>query len=481
MKLSELLYPIKKKISGEIANIEISEICENSALAHGGAVFVAINGYKADGSAFIDDAKMRGARVAVTENKNIKSDDILIIYVKNARKALAVLSARLVGNPERKMKIIGITGTKGKSTTAFLLHRILNDSSVKNIFIGSFGVLFDGQIKTQNTTPSPVILFRELAFAYQKGVRTAIIEVSSQALKDFRVYGIPFFITAFTSLGNDHVGEYEHKSRADYISAKHSLFSSYGSSLAIVNGDDPYSSFIASGTPRVLRCGFFHHNDVIIEDFCEECSGSSFRISDTRIHTLLRGEHNAINTSLAVMCSCIILKKTVDEICGILNTVSIEGRFEEYTVNGRHVVIDYAHTPESFTAVSNLARRLYSSRQIAVFGSVSNRAYGRRKLLAKTAERAFDYSIITGDDVCGDDANEVCLEIYSHFTDKSRACVVCDREEAIKKALRYSKAGDTVLLLGKGQEKSIIKGGKEVYFDEHKIISDAAGLSQNSV
>lgn len=471
MRLFDLLFPLHRKIEQGYENIEIKRICDNSNYASKDTIFVAINGNKQDGSLFIEDAVMRGARVVITENKNVKKESVLIIYVKNARKALAVLSARLAGNPERKMKIVGVTGTKGKSTTAFLIHKILGRFSEKSVFIGSFGVISDGCKKTENTTPSPIILFNELKLAYERGIRIAIIEVSSQALKDFRVFGIPFFITVFTSLGKDHIGTYEHQSRAEYVFAKHTLFSSYGSQIAVVNGDDAYSSFIASGTPRILKCGFFHHNDVVIEGFTEEREGARFSIGESGVYSSLRGEYNAINATLAILCSCIILKKLIRDVALAASFISIEGRFEEYFVKGKHVVIDYAHTPESFLAVSTLARKLYSSRQIAVFGSVSDRAFARRELLAKAAEKTFDFSIITGDDVSGEEAEKICREIYSHFTDKSRACVINDREKAIKKALEISAIGDTVLLLGKGQERSIRKGKIEVYFNERDFIN----------
>jgi UDP-N-acetylmuramoyl-L-alanyl-D-glutamate--2,6-diaminopimelate ligase len=474
MTLSYLIAPLKRKIPKEYENVEISKICENSKESDSSSIFVAINGNKLDGSQFILDAKGRGVRVAITENRNFKTDNMLIIYVKNARKTLAVLSARLEGNPEKKMKIVGITGTKGKSTTAFFLYEILRRFSRKSIFIGSFGIMSERLIKTDNTTPSPTLIFKELRRALDRGIELAIIEVSSQALKDFRLHGIRFSYVAFTSLGNDHVGKYEHKSRADYISAKHSLFSSYGARVAVVNGDDPYASFIASGTPKIIKCGFSRTNDFLIENFLENSSGSKFSLLECEINLTMHGKYNATNLLIAILLAALILKKFVPEISKMASGISVMGRFEEYFVSGRHVVIDYAHTPESFHAVSQIAKKLYSGRQIAVFGSVYDRGFSRRITLAHAAEKLFDFSVISGDDVSGDGALDVCLEIYSNFEDKSCVTVVPDRKKAIERAFLLSTPGDTLLLLGKGQEKSIIKNGKEEYFNEREIIFELA-------
>lgn len=450
--------------------MEINEICDNSAMCGEGKIFVAIKGNRLDGNDYMLDAHTRGARVFITEKEHVELSDSIVITVKNARKTLAVLCARLYGNPERRMKIIGITGTKGKSTTGFLLSRILKKFSVDNIFIGTFGIIGEINTQTRNTTPSPPVVFKALADAYKKGIRVALIEVSSQSLKDFRIYNIPFKVTVFTSLGFDHVGKYEHKTRREYISAKHTLFTSYGTKIALVNGDDAYSSFISSGAPMTYKCGFCAHNDIIIKDFTETDFGSSFNIGDTHVKSSLRGKFNSINLTLSMMSASLILKKTIREISPAVSDISVDGRFEEYYINFRHIIIDYAHTPESFSAVSAIARQLYGGRQIAVFGSVSDRAYERRALLAKSAERLFDFSIITGDDLNGEEARGICEEIASHFSRSENRMVIPDRRKAIEAALSISNRGDVVLLLGKGHEKSIVNNGIKEFFSEKEIV-----------
>ena len=471
MKLRTLLGAIGKSLPHGASDIEINEICEDSRLAHESAIFVAIRGNKLCGEDYILDAYKNGVRVFVTENENLKIHDALIIKVKNARKALAVLCARLYGNPEKSMKIIGITGTNGKSTTGFLLSKILKDYSVKNIFIGTFGILSDFNVETKNTTPSPTCIFPSLRRALNLGIRVAIIEVSSQALKDFRVYGIPFFITVFTSLGFDHIGRFEHTSFKDYVSAKRSLFTSYNSAVSIVNGDDAYSSYIASGASRTVKCGFYKHNDLILYNYNEDIEGFSFEIGDVKVRSNLNGQFNAINLALSLVAASIILKSRIENIAKDLN-FRVKGRFEKYFVNSRHIIIDYAHTPESFMAISTLSHKLYKGRQIAVFGSVQERGYGRRRALAIAAEKVFDYSIITGDDVSGEEGRAVCEEIYSYFFDRTRAEIVTSRERAIERAFLYSEPNDVILLLGRGHENTIIEDGVVRHFCEEEILEN---------
>ena len=312
--------------------------------------------------------------------------------------------------------------------------------------------------------------FSALSEAEKRGIGVAIIEVSRQALKDYRVYGIPFLIVGFTSLGDDHVGTFEHKTRADYIAAKHTLFTSYGAKLCVANGDDAYSSFIASGTPKCIKCGFCYHNDVVITDFSEADSGSHYKMLDVEINSSLHGRYNAVNTAIALIIAAILTKTKIEDISDKVHEIYVNGRFEEYYLNGRHIIIDYAHTPESFSEISKVARSLYHGRQIAVFGSVSSRGEKRRRALASTAEQLFDFCIITGDDVSGEGAHRVCSEMISQFKSRSKALMILDRYDAIKYAIEYSWEDDVIFLLGRGHENKIIQNGVEIDFSERNIV-----------
>ncbi len=470
MRLSKLLEPLKISIPTEYECKEIYKICDNSKECDSDAIFVAIKGNRANGEDYIKDAYKRGCRVFICSNKKIKIAGSIVLIVKNPRKTLAVLCARICGNPEKLMKIVGITGTKGKSTTGSIISQILNKFSARNIFIGTLGIISDFKVETANTTPSPCMIFPALKKAFEEGIRYAIIEVSSQALKDYRIYGIPFFITVFTSLGNDHIGEFEHKSRADYIRAKRSLFTKYNSRLSVINGDDAYSSYISSGIKRTLKCGFYYHNNVIIDNYKELENGSSFSVGELVVCSSLHGRFNAINLIMAIISAALLLKTDVSVIAPLCKNICVEGRMEEYLIDGKHIIIDYAHTPESFAEVSSLARKLYNGKQIAVFGSVSDRAFGRRELLACAAEELFDFSFITGDDASGNLAMDICEEIYSYFSDKTFVKIEPDREKAIKYAVKYAKEGDVVLLLGRGHEKTIVEDGVKKHFSEREII-----------
>ena len=470
MRLSRLILGINGIKTDEFTDTEISSVTADSRACRRGSVFVALRGSHLNGEDFVWDAYRRGARVFVAEGKIPSIPRTTVIYSNNARKTLAELSSRLCGNPEKKLLFVGITGTKGKTTTAYLVSKILSESGIKSICVGTLGVLGYPAYATVNTTPDPTVLFPLFKSAVRSGIRACVLEVSSQALKDFRVWGISFDCVAFTGLGRDHIGDFEHPSFCDYIRSKRSLFSSYGAKRAIVNFDDPYASYVSAGIPRVVTCGFTRGSDILISDFSDTERGAEFLVDNVRVSTRLPGAYNARNAALALAIARELVGISLS--CGAkhIRSVKVPGRFDLKSAGERRVVIDYAHNRESLKEIITLSRRLFHGRIICVFGSVGGRSLNRRHELAEAAEKYADFSVITTDNPGCEYPLSVCAEIYGAFRDKSRAKIIISRAEAIKYALSIAGEGDAVLLLGRGHEAYMNVGGESIAFSDAEYI-----------
>ena len=470
MKLSELYKSVGINAVPKIDE-EITSVTAISGKTCNGAVFVCITGAKRDGHDYIDEAYRRGARSFVVSREISGYSDCNILFVKNARKMLAELCFAFYGNPEKSLCIIGITGTKGKSTTGFVLYKLLDKLCSSAAFLGtlgSFGISGEGYI---NTTPSPEILARAMARARALGKRFFILEVSSQAIKEERIHSLPISVGVFTSLGIDHVGEGEHESFEEYKKQKRRLFTDYGVGLAITNKDDESSDFMTGGVSRVISVGSLAECDFRIENVVSEPSGTSFSLGGNFCNIKTAGGYNAYNYSLAAAAASVLTKTPIFKIAPQLEDISVRGRFEIIEKAGRRFVIDYAHNGMSVSALLSECKKMSRGRVIAVFGSVGEKAKGRRRELAAAAERCADFSVITSDNPNFEDVSAICAEIYSNFADKERAVIIADRTEAIRYAFSVSSPGDTVALLGKGHEDFQLILGKRVPFCEREIVA----------
>jgi UDP-N-acetylmuramoyl-L-alanyl-D-glutamate--2,6-diaminopimelate ligase len=471
MKLCELFLDILDIEEDKLSDTEISIVTSDSKQCIKDALFVALGGRNFDGNDYVDEAISKGAKVIVSEKDLDKKQNCLIIKVENARKILSLLSARINKNPEKSLSFIAVTGTKGKSTTSEFLLRILSLFGVNAISIGTLGVRGKINEETHNTTPIPEELFSILKRALDLGVSCVVMEMSSQALFDCRAYGIKFERAIFTNLSRDHIGGAEHKSFSEYLLSKRLLFLDYGVKKAFINRDDAYFSYFYLSRGKTYKCGFNRDSDFIISDYKECENGADFRLSGIPVSISLPGKYNASNAALALCASSDFLGVGIEKVKDSLRGVKLEGRFEIHSVKGRRVIIDYAHNADSFYRLSSLVRSLFSGRIIAVFGSVGDRGYERRRSLASAAEASFDFSVITSDDSKWESPLNICEDIYSSFFDKTKATVIPDRREAIEYALMLSKCeNDTVLLLGKGHEKYLSIGGKKIAFSEREIL-----------
>ena len=472
MKLSELLKSVSEVEVFGFFELDVTSVTANSGECTDGSVFVARKGARYDGCDFIREAYERGARVFVLSEKRALPKGSVAVYSQNTRKTLAELLSAICGHPEKDMLFVGITGTKGKTTTSILLSKILDGIGVKNIIVGTLGILGMPYRKTLNTTPDPTVLFPLFKEALSQGVKVVILEVSSQALKDFRVYKIPFTVVAFTGIGKDHIGKSEHASFSDYIFSKRTLFNDYGASCAVVNFDDPYSSYISSGVEKVIKCGFSHSSDFLINKFCDSDFGSEFYVRNTKIVSSLPGEYNARNISIALAMARQITGVSIHKASGYVSRVEIKGRFEKKKIDGKNIIIDYAHNADSFREVANLSRRIFDGKVIFVFGSVGERSFNRRRELAMAAEKYADFSVITSDNSGSELPLSICADIYSKFKDKTRAKIIVERAQAISYAISVEMPGYTVLVLGKGHENTISAYGKTFAFSDSEFVDN---------
>lgn len=475
MKLSKLLGSVSGTTKNSFFDVEITSVTEDSKRCVDGSLFVAIKGSKHNGASFIEEARRLGAKAFIVEKGMPVRDLKNVFFVDNPRKTLAEVCASFYGHPERKLRLIGITGTKGKTTTAVALSKILGSIGIKNIALTTVGVFGIESERAPNTTPSPSFIFPLLKRALQCGVTHAVIEVSSQALKDMRVFGLPFSAVAFTGISCDHVGAFEHPSFCDYLMAKRSLFTSYGAKFAAVYCDDEYSRYISDGVEKVVGCGFSNEADNRIWGFCDCIDGSEFYLDGTRVVTSLPGKFNAVNISIALTLASYVSGLSVSDIAEYASDVEVSGRFERFIVNGVNVIVDYAHNASSFTEILTLARRLFSGRVIAVFGSVGERSYMRRRELARVAEELADISYITTDNPGWEPPYSICLDIYFSFYNKDKARIVIDRKEAIERAINEAKSGECVLVLGRGHEDTIDLGREKIAFSDTEFVRWLSG------
>lgn len=492
MQLNELLRvidysEITNRSGIDVNSTEIKRISSYSKDTTPDCVFVCIAGSFVDShkSEYIECAYGKGCRIFIAQKSIELPNDAFIITVKDSRVALAQLSAAFFDYPANKMTLIGITGTKGKTTTSLLIYNILKENGVPVGYIGSNGIAYnDVWEETLNTTPESYFLHQHLKIMYDEGIRTVVMEVSSQALKMARVHGIKFNIGIFTNLSPDHIGEFEHPDFNDYKSCKHSFFTDYGVEYIVYNADDEYSAEMTSGS-RAKKVGISAKGNTSVAysadkiDYYRTASRISVNFQckeETESYTVdlsFPGDFSVYN-ALTAIAVCKRLGLNTKQITDSMKNIRIEGRFETYALpNGATVVIDYAHNGVSLKAALTALREYSPTRLICLFGSVGGRTKMRRAELGLVASQDADLCILTSDNPDNEPPAAIIAEIASYFTTGSCPYVaITDRKEAIEYALSISQLGDIILLAGKGHENYQLICGKREKFSEAEIIKE---------
>ena len=490
MKLKELLAVIDyteiiNRSGIDVSATEIKTVSSYSNNVTEDCAFVCIKGSLVDGHEYAHSAYSRGCRIFVAQKPIDLPDDAFIIIVKDSRIALALLSAAFFDHPANKMTLIGITGTKGKTTSSLLIYNILKSNNIPAGYIGSNGIAYnDIWEETVNTTPESYFLHQHLRAMYDAGVRTVVMEVSSQALKMARVHGMKFDIGVFTNLSPDHIGEFEHPDFNDYKECKHSFFTDYGVEYIVYNADDEYSAEMTSGS-RAEKVGISGKGDkkatyradgiyyyrtaskIAVNFRCKEA------LEGYEVDLSFPGDFSVYN-ALTAIAVCKRLGLNTEQIVDAMRNVRIAGRFETYALpNGATVVIDYAHNGVGLKAALTALREYSPSRLICLFGSVGGRTKMRRAELGLVASRDADFCILTSDNPDNEPPAAIIAEIASYFTTGSCPYVaITDRKEAIEYALSMSQHGDIILLAGKGHESYQLICGKREKFSEAEIIKN---------
>lgn len=483
MILTKLFEKIEYNVLvGNASSVDVRCIEYNSMKIRGGELFVCLPGARVDGHSFAKSAYDAGCRAFLCERPIELPSDAFVAVTPDTRSALAEISATFYGYPAEKLHIIGVTGTKGKTTTALLIQSILENFGIPCAYIGSNGVIINGRhIETVNTTPESRELQHYFATMVAEGVTHAAIEVSSQALEHNRVQGLDFDVCIFTNLSPDHIGEGEHASFEEYRDAKRKLFSDYVTKLAVINADDEASEYMVrtTGVPTVTfsmkgdadfsgsGCEIYRDETSLGITFACENGGTK-----TKVTMRTPGLFSASN-GLAAMAACSYFGVSVESSAEILARTPVNGRFEVVDgLAGRTFIVDYAHNGLSLTSALNVLRQYDPSRLICVFGSVGGRTRGRRRELAEAASALADYCIITSDNPDFEEPSEITDEIVTYFDKSTPYEVIVDREKAVRRAVSMAEEGDIVLFAGKGHERYQLVRGEKVPFCERDIIKD---------
>ena len=482
MKLCELVKEITYTCPRPLPDAEITYVCHDSRKAGPDALFVCIVGYVSDGHGFALSAYDKGARVFVAERALDLPHDALVLTVPDSRIALAALAAAIYDHPASKLHVIGITGTKGKTTTALMIHGVLEKLGIPSGYIGTNGVDFGGRhYATANSTPESLDLQDYMAQMAECGIRYVVMEVSSQALKLHRVHGIKFDTCIFTNLYPDHIGGVEHADMEEYKACKRLLFSFPGIRDVLVNGDCPESAYMtADATAPITAFGMGAGCDwraqAVRPEICYRVPGTAFVCHTPRGQALpvsipFPGDYSVYN-ALCALAVCDKLGISLADSIAALSVVRVKGRFEPVFLASRPdttFIIDYAHNGASLRAVLESLRTYKPKRLICLFGSVGDRTQMRRAELGAVASELCDLSILTSDNPGNESPEKIIANIAAAFPHDRYVCIP-DRAEAIAYAVKHARAGDAVVLAGKGHENYQLVHGKLIPFSEREIL-----------
>jgi len=473
LKLSQIFDNVN--INGMLPDGEAEHVCADTRQITPDSIFFCLKGFVRDGHDFAAQAIERGAKFVVAERdmglgeRQIVTDD--------THKSYALCCANIFGNPQRKLKMVGVTGTNGKTTVSHLIRDILRRSGYRVGLIGTISTDINGMVfPAKYTTPDPLTFYSVLSQMVEAGCEYAVMEVSSHGLDQKRVAGCRFEVGVFTNLTQDHLdyhGDMEH-----YFAAKKSLFPLC--EKAVVNYDDSYGRLLLQGCGCDDVKSFsikFDEANYTAREIVMKASGTSFIfVGDnliSRVKFPVPGEFSASN-AMAAISACLQLGLPLETVAAnISNSRGVPGRFEVLDTNTPYTVIrDYAHTPDGIEKMLSAIRAITDKKVTILFGCAGNRDRKKRRLMSEAASAA-DFIILTSDNPRREDVMQIIDDARPGLPeDENRYIIIPDRYQAIKWALQHCKEGEVLLLAGKGHEDYQVLSHATVHFDEREVVAE---------
>ena len=479
MKLEKLISKLDYSVVCGSTDIDISDVIYDSRKVCKDCLFVCLVGSAADGHKYAQAAVDAGA-AAIVVSRDIEITGATVIKTDDTRKALAFISAEYFGNPADTLKTIGITGTKGKTTTAMMIRSILEKGGIKTGVIGTIGIMIgDKLIKTANTTPESYEIQKSMKQMIDEGCKCVVMEASSLGLKWHRTDGFIFDYGIFTNFSHDHIGGVEHKDMEEYAECKAMLFRQC--KTGIFNIDDPKTPYMTENASCSIETFGFSENSELRasnEHLISRAGylGVRFNVSGRLNMTIdagIPGKFNVYN-ALAAAAVCLHFDVTEKNIFDGLNEVKVKGRVEPVNVPGSFtLLIDYAHNAVSMENILETLREYSPNRRITLFGAGGNRPRDRRYEMGEISGKLSDLSVITEDNSRFEDVNDIIEDIKTGIkkTD-GKYIVIPDRTEAIRYCIENAQDGDIIVLAGKGHEDYQDKNGVKTHYDEREVIAN---------
>lgn len=487
MKLADLLKKLKYTCVKGTADVDITTVAYDSRRVEKGSLFICIKGAVADGHRFAEAAVNKGASALVVEDDVTVPENVTVIRVEDSRYALACISAEYFGNPADKLKVIGITGTKGKTTTTYLVKSILDSAGHKCGLVGTIETIIgDKVIKASNTTPESYVLQDYFKQMVDCGCDCVVMEVSSQGLMLHRTAGFTFEIGIFTNIEPDHIGPHEHKDFNDYLHCKSLLFKQCRH--GIVNIDDKHADYIINNAScDIVTYGFSEKADFRAAN-TKLVSGKGYLGIDydlqgkenMRVEIDLPGKFSVYN-SLTAIAICSYFGIDSNTICDALKDAKVKGRIEMIKVSDDFtLMIDYAHNAMSLESLLTTLREYNPTRLVCLFGCGGDRSRDRRFSMGEVSGKLADLSVITSDNPRTEEPLAIIDDILVGIKKTTgKYTVIPDRRKAIEWVIHNGQPGDIIVLAGKGHEDYQEINGVKHHLDEREVIAQVlAGIKQ---
>ena len=474
--LRDILYGVNIVSFSGSTEINFNKIEFNSNKISKNDLFIAIKGNRVDGNMYISDAIENGAKIILSEDLVTKlTKDVTYVIVRDSRAALAIISSNYYDNPTSKFKLIGVTGTNGKTTTTTLMYQLFLLLNSKVGLISTNKILINNNvIESTHTTPDPLSLNKIFSRMVEDGVEFCFMEVSSHAIDQKRIHGLCFDVGVFTNLSHDHL-DY-HNSFKEYRDVKKKFINSLsGDSIALINVDDKNGVYMTQNTKaKTFRYALKSNSDFSLKILEKDFNGMKLLINGFEVWSKLIGEFNAYNILATYSLSRALNYSDELILSKISSLVSVDGRFEKISYKNNIGVIDYAHSPDSIQKILETLNDLKNKKEqlITVIGCGGDRDKAKRPLMGKIAASLSDTVIFTSDNPRFEDPESIIVQMETGVdeNDMSKVLKIIDRRKAIEFACQIAKENDVILVAGKGHEKYQVKGNVKEAFDDKETL-----------